>query len=70
MTWVHQKQNKGISWNRAMDEVRVERLIKQFLDGGEMDSEDPALVMLKQWPANKQNRDNPEKNRGLEQLVS
>lgn len=54
-----------------MDEVRVERLIKQFLDGGEMDSEDPALVIrLKQWPANKQNRDNPDKNRGLEQLVS
>ena len=53
-----------------MDEVRVERLINQFLDGGEMDCEDPALVMLKQWPANKQNRDNPDKNRGLEQLVS
>ncbi|PFX12861.1 Transient receptor potential cation channel subfamily A member 1 [Stylophora pistillata] len=65
---VHQKQNKGLSWNRAMDEVRVEGLIKKYQDNGEMDSVDPALVMLKQWPASKQNRNYPDKNRGLEQL--
>lgn len=51
-----------------MDEVRVEGLIKNYQDNGEMDSVDPALVMLKQWPASKQNRNYSDKNRGLEQL--
>ncbi|XP_022805180.1 uncharacterized protein LOC111342367 [Stylophora pistillata] len=67
---VHQKQNKGLSWNRAMDEVRVEGLIKKYQNSGEIDSVDPALVMLKQWPASKQNRNDPDKNRGLEQLIN
>lgn len=53
-----------------MDEVRVEGLIKKYQDNGEMDSVDPALVMLKQWPASKQNRNYPDKNRGLEQLIN
>ena len=63
---VHQRQNRGLSWNRAMDEVHVERLIQ---DRGEFVSGDPAFVMLKQWPASKQYKDNPEKLPGLEQLV-
>ncbi|XP_022777936.1 uncharacterized protein LOC111319424 [Stylophora pistillata] len=67
---VHQKQIDGLSWNRAMDEVRVEKLIKKFKDSGEMGSEDPALVMLKRWPATEQYRNNPDKNRGLEQLIN
>ena len=66
---VHQRQNRGLSWNRSMDEVHVERLIQKYKDRGEFVSEDPALVMLKQWPASKQYKDNPEKLPGLEQLV-
>ena len=69
MIKVHQKQNKGLSWNRAMDEVHVEKLIWKYKDSGELDSEDPALLMLKKWPASEQYKDNPDKLRGLEQLV-
>jgi len=52
-----------------MDEVRVERLIKKYKDNGELASEDPALVMLKKWPASKQYQDNSDRLPGLEQLV-
>ena len=69
MIKVHQKQNKGLSWNRAMDEVHVEKLIWKYKDSGELDSEDPALLMLKKWPASEQYKDNPDELRGLEQLV-
>ena len=58
-----------MSWNRAMDEVRVERLIRKYKDSGELVSEDPALVMLKVWPASKQYQDNSDRLPGLEQLV-
>lgn len=66
---VHRNQTKGCSWNRAMDEVQLERMIQKYKDSGELDSEDPALVMLKQWPASKQYKDNHDKLRGLEQKV-
>ena len=52
-----------------MDEVHVERLIQRYRNRGEIESEDPALVMLKQWPASKQFKENPEKLPGLEQQV-
>jgi len=52
-----------------MDEVRVERLIQKYKDSGELASEDPALVMLKKWPASKQYRYNSDRLPGLEQLV-
>ena len=52
-----------------MDEVRVERLIQQYKDSGEQAGEDPALVMLKKWPASKQYRYNSDGLPGLEQLV-
>ena len=52
-----------------MDEVRVERLIQKYKDNGELDSEDPALLMLKKWPVSRQYKDNPDKLTGLEQLV-
>ena len=52
-----------------MNEVRVDRLIKTYKDNGELDSEDPALLMLKKWPASKQYKDNSDKLPGLEQLV-
>ncbi|PFX32211.1 hypothetical protein AWC38_SpisGene2939, partial [Stylophora pistillata] len=67
---VHEKQNRGLSWNRAMDEVRVERLIQTFKGSGEKDSEDPALLILKQWPASEQYIDSPEKLAGLEQMIN
>ena len=52
-----------------MDEVRVERLIQKYKDNGELVSEDPALVMLKKWPASKQYQDNSDRLPGLEKLV-
>ena len=54
-----------------MDEVRVQRLIQKYKDNlnGELASEDPALVMLKKWPASKQYQDNSDRLPGLEQLV-
>ena len=52
-----------------MNEVRVERMIHNYKECGELDSEDPVLLMLKQWPASKQYKDNPEKLPGLEKLV-
>lgn len=66
---VHEKQNEGSPWNRAMDEVHVERLIQNYKDGGKLCSEDPALLMLKKWPVSRKYYDNPEKLPGLEQLV-
>jgi len=66
---VGQKQSEGMSWNKAMDEVRVERLIQKYKHGGELASEDPALVMLKKWPALKQYQYNSDSLPGLEQLV-
>ena len=52
-----------------MDEVHVEKLIWKYKDSEELDSEDPALLLLKKWPASEQYKDNPDKLRGLEQLV-
>ena len=52
-----------------MDEVRVERLIQKYKDSGELVSEDPALVMLKKWPALKQYQNKSDRLPGLEQLV-
>ncbi|XP_022806758.1 uncharacterized protein LOC111343832 [Stylophora pistillata] len=67
---VNKKQIKGVSWNRAMDEVTVEKLIHTFKENGELDSEDPALLMLKKWPASQQYQENPDKLPGLEKLVN
>ncbi|PFX13155.1 hypothetical protein AWC38_SpisGene22794 [Stylophora pistillata] len=55
---------------RAMDEVSVERLIKEYQDKGQMDNEDPALLMLKKWPSAKQFTENSDKLPGLEQLIN
>ena len=53
-----------------MDAVGVERLIQSFKDNGELDHEDPALLLLKQWLECKKYKGNPEKLPGLEQKVS
>ena len=52
-----------------MDAVSVERLIQRFRDNGGLENEDPALLLLKQWPECKKYKDNPEKLAGLEQKV-
>ena len=52
-----------------MNEVRVQRLIQKYKDNGELESEDPALVMLKTCPTSKRYKGNPDKLLGLEQLV-
>ena len=52
-----------------MNEVRVQRLIQKYKDNGELESEDPALVMLKTWPTSKRYKGNPDKLLRLEQLV-
>lgn len=51
-----------------MDQVTVERLIQKYKDNGELDDEDPALLMLKLWPAY-QYKVNSDKLSGLEQKV-
>lgn len=53
-----------------MDEVRVERLVQKYKESGELDSEDPALLMLKKWLVSKQCKDNAEKLPGPEQQVN
>ncbi|XP_066015274.1 transient receptor potential cation channel subfamily V member 4-like isoform X3 [Pocillopora verrucosa] len=63
--WI--KQSNGLSWSSAMDAVSVERLIQRFRDNGELENEDPALLLLKQWPECKKYKENPEKLAGLEQ---
>lgn len=52
-----------------MDQVTVERLIQKYKDNRELDDEDPALLMLKLWPASNQYKVNPDKLSGLEQKV-
>ncbi|XP_027057607.1 uncharacterized protein LOC113684429 [Pocillopora damicornis] len=53
-----------------MDEVHVERLIQKYKDGGKLDSEDPALLMLKQWPGSEKCKDDSDKLRALEQQIN
>ena len=52
-----------------MNEVRLQRLIQKYKDNGVLETEDPALVMLKTWPTSKRYKGNPDKLLGLEQLV-
>lgn len=67
---VREKHNQGIAWKRAIDEARVERLIQKYKKNGELDSEDPALLMLKRWPLAKQFQDNTDSLPSLEQLIN
>ncbi|RMX39952.1 hypothetical protein pdam_00021267, partial [Pocillopora damicornis] len=58
-------QNKvkdaNLSWNRAMDEVRVDRLIKKY-------DKNALLVIIHDWPQKKKYRDKPELIPSLEYL--
>lgn len=52
-----------------MNEVQVEGMIQRYRDNGELDSEDPALIMLKQWPLSERFKNEPDKLASLEKLV-
>ena len=52
----------GISWNRAMDEVRIERLMAKH-------GRDTLLVILRHWPTSEKYKDKPELVASLEYLV-
>ncbi|PFX15199.1 hypothetical protein AWC38_SpisGene20588 [Stylophora pistillata] len=67
---VNQKQSEGLSWTRAMDEVSVQSMIQKYKDSGQLACKDPALLMLKRWPASKQFKNNPEDLLALEQTVN
>lgn len=68
---VRNKYNEtDITWNRAMDEVRVEQLIESYDSSEGKLSEAPLLVMLKRWPVGRKYRENPCLRAALEHLVS
>lgn len=54
---------KEISWNRAMDEIRAERLLEKH-------GRDTLLVIIRDWPANEKYKDKHEMVASLEYLVS
>lgn len=53
---------QGISWNRAMDEVRIERLMAKY-------GRDILLIIIRDWPACEKYKDKPELVASLEYLV-
>ncbi|XP_068727782.1 transient receptor potential cation channel subfamily V member 5-like [Montipora capricornis] len=53
----------GISWNRAMDEVRVERLMAKH-------GKDTLLVIIRDWPTSVKYKDKEELVASLEYLIS
>ena len=61
-----QVQNKAkvadISWNRAMDEVRADRLTEKH-------GKNSLLVIIYEWPQKKKYKDKPELIPSLEHLV-
>ena len=52
----------GVSWNRAMDEVRADRLTEKH-------GKNALLVIIHKWPQMKKYKDKPELIRSLEYLV-
>ena len=63
----HEQQKK--SWMRAMDEVRVYRLIEKWKKGGQRETDDPLLRILKNWPSSKKYKGRSELLPSLEQQV-
>ena len=53
---------EGMSWNRAMDEVRTERLMAKY-------GRDTLRVIIRDWPASEKYKDKPELVLSLEYLV-
>ncbi|CAH3129417.1 unnamed protein product [Pocillopora meandrina] len=61
---VQEKFNAGdVSWNRAMDEVRTDRLIA-------VHGRNTLLVIIRDWPISEKYRDKPELIASLEYLIS
>ena len=54
---------------RKLNPTKTADWIQRFRDNGELENEDPALLLLKQWLECKKYKDNPEKLAGLEQKV-
>ncbi|KAJ7321436.1 hypothetical protein OS493_035010 [Desmophyllum pertusum] len=52
-----------ISWNRAMDEVRTDRLMAKY-------GTDSLLVIIRDWPVSEKYKDKPELVASLEYLIS
>ena len=59
---MHKKFDNGAAWNRAMDEVRVERWEKRY-------KERTLEVMIKYWPDTDKYKDRPELIASLEHQV-
>ena len=66
---VREKYSNGTLWSRAMDEVRVERLVAKYEDGGSDPKDDPLLVLLKKWPESGKYKENPRLRASLEHQV-
>ena len=54
--------SSDISWNRAMDEVRTDRLMAKY-------GKDSLLVIIRDWPISEKYKDKPEMVASLEYLV-
>lgn len=54
--------SNDISWNRAMDEVRTDRLVTKY-------GKDSLLVIIRDWPVSEKYKDKPEMVASLEYLV-
>lgn len=52
----------GLSWNRAMDEIRIDRLLARH-------GRDTLCVIIRDWPANKRYKDSLTLVASLEYLV-
>ena len=52
----------GITWNRAMDEVRIERLMEKH-------NKDTLCVIIRDWPASEKYKDKTDLVASLEYLV-
>lgn len=53
---------EGIPWNRAMDEVRIERLMEKH-------GKDTLCIIIRDWPASGKYKGKPELVASLEYLV-
>ena len=54
--------SNDISWNRAMDEVRTDRLMAKY-------GKDSLLVIIRDWTVSEKYKDKPELVASLEYLV-
>ena len=53
------RSSEDFSWSSAADEVKVELLNERYENGGRKLSDDPLLVLLKEWPESEKCWKNP-----------